>query len=309
MLILACIRGFPSMQHPAFARARGNGRRHPTSYPFPDTKAIAAKRRLCKKISLFGLAMAAAMLMPAASRAAVAVTLPPLGGLIRMLDAQAEITVLLPPTADPHHFQMTPKSTESLRQAALFVRASRDDGGWSGLQSPATTLDLWPHTSHAWTSPRLVRAALPRLAAALEKAYPAHAAAIRAHLAAAIATTRRIEAQWLAALAPYRTDGVIMQHPSWQPMCELAGVPVRAVLESHKHGQEFGPRDLDRALQIVDAHPHVLLIAEQRHGNRGLDWIAGHSRHAVRMLTLDALGDDTMRWDELMRDNLKRLHP
>lgn len=249
------------------------------------------------------------MLMPTLSRAEVAVTLPPLGGLIRMLDPQAEITVLLPPTADPHHFQMPPKTTETLQKATLLVRASRDDAGWSGLETVGNTLDLWPHTSHAWTSPALVRASLPRLAAALERAYPSQAASIRAHLPQAIAETRHIQAAWVAALAPYRKDGVIMQHPSWQPMCEQAGVPVRVVLETDRHGQEFGPRDLDHALQVIDAHPSVLLIFEQRHDNRGLDWIVAHSRHPLRQVTLDALGTDTMRWDQLMQDNLKRLQP
>jgi len=261
------------------------------------------------KLMLPILAVLTMLLIPSLSRAEVAVTLPPLGGLIRMLDPQAVITVLLPSTADPHHFQMPPKATESLRKATLFVRASRDDGGWSGLETAGNILDLWPRTSHAWTSPALVRASLPRLAAALEKIYPSHSVSIRARLNQAIAETKRIQAAWIAALAPYRKDGVIMQHPSWQPMCEQAGVPVRVVLETDRHGQEFGPRDLDRALQVIDDHPAVLLIFEQRHDNRGLDWIVAHSRHPLRRVMLDALGTDTMRWDQLMQENLKRLHP
>lgn len=308
MLVSAFIPGYASVKSLAFALARAAVRPH---HPCPDTRAIAGKRRWHNRPAsgpLLGLAMAL-VLIPGVARAAVAVTLPPLGGLIRMLDADAKITVLLPPTADPHHFQMSPKATEDLHQASLFVRASYDDGGWSGLATTGATLDLWPHTGHAWTSPALVRAALPRLAAALEQAYPAHAAVIRANLATAIAETRTLEKAWIAALAPYRTGGVIMQHPSWLPMCELADVPVWAVLESPRHGQEFGPRDLDHALALVDAHPQVLLIAEQRHGNRGLDWIAAHSPKPPHMITLDALGTDGMRWDQLMRANLKRLQP
>ena len=65
--------------------------------------------------------------------------------------------------------------------------------------------------------------------------------------------------------------------------------------------------DEGHALSLVAAHPQVLLIAEQRHGNQGLDWIAAHSAQPLRMITLDALGTDGMRWDQLMRANLKRL--
>lgn len=305
MQLFALIPGYASVNPLAFAlhRARSPGR------PCRHTRAAGGKRRWYAPTAIMPMLglIVALTVIPGIARAAVAVTLPPLGGLIRMLDAQARITVLLPPTADPHHFQMSPKATETLHEAKLFVRASFDDGGWSGLVSPATTLDLWPHASHAWTSPALVRAALPRLAAALEKVYPSHTANIRANLSKAIAETRDIEKAWITALTPYRVGGVIMQHPSWQPMCKLAGVPVWAVLESARHGQEFGPLDLDRALQLADAHPHVLLIAEQRHGNRGLDWIAAHSTHPLHMITLDALGTDGMRWDQLMRANLKRL--
>jgi zinc transport system substrate-binding protein len=260
--------------------------------------------------ALLSLVAALAMLLtPTLSWAGIVVTLPPLGGLVRMLDDQAGITVLLPPTADPHHFQMSPKASESLQQATLFIRSSSVDGGWSGLESTATTLDLWPKLRHGWTRPDLVRAALPRLAEALEHVDPAHAASIRNRLPAAIAKTRRIEAEWRQALAPLRRGGVIMQHPSWQPLCELMGVPVLAVMESDRHGQEFGPRDLDRALQIVDAHPGVVLIAEARHDNRALDWIARHSRHPLRRITLDAIGTNTMSWDELMRADLARIRP
>jgi ABC-type Zn uptake system ZnuABC Zn-binding protein ZnuA len=308
MLVSAFIPGYASVKSLAFTLTRAAG--HPC-HPSADTRAIAGKRRWHKAfVSGAALALATTlMLTPGIARAAVAVTLPPLGGLIRMLDADARIVVLLPPTADPHHFQMSPKSTEALRRASLFVRASYDDGGWSGLTSPAMTLDLWPHASHAWTRPDWVRAALPRLAKALEGIYPAHTAAIRANLAKAIAETRSLEKAWIAALAPYRADGVIMQHPSWQAMCALARVPVWAVLESPRHGQEFGPRDLDHALHAAEAHPQVLLIAEQRHGNRGLDWIAAHSPKPLHRITLDALGTDGMRWDQLMRMNLKRMQP
>ena len=207
MLVSAFIPGYASVKSLAFTLTRAAG--HPC-HPSPDTRAIAGKRRWHNPLAIgpmLGLAMAL-MLIPGVSRAAVAVTLPPLGGLIRMLDADAQITVLLPPTADPHHFQMSPKATEALQKASLFVRASYDDGGWSGLSSAGgTTLDLWPHASHAWTSPALVRAALPRLAAALERIDPTHAADIRTNLAHAIAETRTIEKAWIAALAPYRAGG------------------------------------------------------------------------------------------------------
>ncbi len=232
----------------------------------------------------------------------VAVTLPPLSGLVAMLDPDVSVICLLKKGADPHHFQLRPRTIESLRQSRLLLRASIDDGDWPLPPRHANMLDLWPSLSHAWLSPLAVKHIAPKLAERLKQLHPGHASAIEQNLAAALVQIREIEQQWRQALD--QVGGVIMQHPSWQQLMLDMGVPIRAVLESEHHGHESGPRVLEYALHALNEHPDTWLLADTAHSSRPLDWLARHANQQPPRLTLDPLGVCGESWLVLMQRNL-----
>ncbi|ATX81144.1 ABC-type Zn uptake system ZnuABC, Zn-binding component ZnuA [Mariprofundus ferrinatatus] len=243
-----------------------------------------------------------------AAATTIAVTLPPLAGIVKMLDATVEVTCLLPAAADPHHFQLQPRKIELLQQADLLVRASYDDGGWPLPPLHNNTLDLWPARDHGWLSPAAVREALPHLAKALIALNPTNSRSIEGRLAAAIRATETLEQAWRKALAPLHNSGVVMQHPAWKRLMDELNVPVLAVLESGHHGHEHGPHALDEALQTLADHPDALLLQDAAHINRALDWLAAKSGNNTRMATLNALGDCGSSWDQFMEANLNSLN-
>jgi len=249
--------------------------------------------------------MAWLVCLPAIARAEIAVTLPPLAGLVTMLEPGAQVFCLLPGSADPHHFSLTPKQADRLRQAELLIRASRDDGSWQ-LFTPAPSLDLWPHLDHGWLRPTAVMRILPKLAAYLQRLHPDQRRAIDHTLEQAMQTCRRIQQEWRQMLAPLRTHGVIMQHPAWRGLAEEAGVPVHMVMESARHGHEMGPKKLERALRLLRSHPGIRLWGDIRHNNRALFWLTRHSK-AGQPLLLDPLGSCNITWFQLMRQNIARL--
>jgi len=232
-------------------------------------------------------------------------TLPPLAGLVRMLDVQAQVSCLLPPGADAHHVRLTPKQVSRLRQAKLLIRSSRDDGNWAGIHLPGRTLDLWPKTDHAWMLPGEVRRMLPVLAARLRRLAPGRKHEIARALDRALRICDQIEKQWDASLAPFRRRGVIMQHPAWLRLCRHVRVPVLAVLEPRHHGG-IRPRRLQHALDVLHAHPSASLWADIRHSNQGLIWLSGRQAN-TGILHLAPLGNCTMSWVQLMRLNLARV--
>jgi len=240
-----------------------------------------------------------------ATAAQISVTLTPLSGLIMMLDHDADVQCLLPTGADPHHFQMQPRTIERLQQSALLLRASRDDGGWPLPALHANTLDLWSSKDHGWVSPQAVREALPGLAQQLIALEPARQLAIEAGLKRALQQVTLIEQQWQQTLT-VASAGIIMQHPSWQRLMLEMGVPVLSVLESAHHGHEFGPHRLEHALEALNDHPHAWLLADAGHGSTALDWLAAHSRVATGRITLNALGQCRQPWNELMQENISR---
>lgn len=252
-----------------------------------------------------GMTLAAVLWVMAApsARADIAVTLPPLAGLVIMLDANAEVFCLLPANADPHHVQLAPRRIERLHQAQLLVRASRDDSAWHGLGGARQVLDLWPDHDHAWLDPERVRAALPRLAAALARAAPQRRHVIQAQLERALAVCNRLERQLRQALAAYEDAGVILQHAAWRRPLLRRGVPVLAVLEPQQHGREQRPRALEQALAIVRNHAGVKLWGDVKSANRALKWLATRAPDHDPIL-LDAVGECGLPWQELMQRNI-----
>ncbi len=242
-----------------------------------------------------------------ATAATVMVTLPPLSGLVVMLDAQVQVDCLLPGGADPHHFSLPPKQIEALKAADMLLRTSWDDGGWPIPARHAHQLDLWPQRDHAWLSPKAVATILPRLAERLAALNPDHADAIHAALPTALQRVQATAQAWQQTLSARGVRAVVMQHPAWRRMMADAGVPVLAVLESGHHGGEFTPRQLERALVQINAHPHTWLIANAGHHNNALRWLASHAAVTPPTVTLDALGQCGQPWPALMQGNLDRL--
>ncbi len=240
----------------------------------------------------------------AARAAGVVVTLPPLAGLVRLLDDGADVRCLLPPGADAHDFQLAPSQADALARASLLVRTSRDDGHWRGLRA-VRTLDLWPETDHAWLLPSEVHEALPRLARELERLAPERRPRIETRLARALKQVDDVEAAWRTALAPLIGRGVVMEHPAWRRLAERFGLPVLAVLEPSHHGG-VRPRRLEEALTLLRERPGVMLWGDARHANRALAWLSRRAGNRP-VLMLDALGACGQSWTELMQANIARV--
>jgi len=223
-----------------------------------------------------------------------------------MLDQPGRTDCLLGAGSDPHHFQLSPRQIESLRQATLLVRTSKDDHGWLKLSATVPVIDLWPEQDHAWLDPDKVEQILPHLAERLIAVSPQKEQAIRKSLKQAVEKVRQIDKALIAALKDAKQNGVVMQHPAWRSLFNRLEIPILATLESQHHGHESGPRHLEEALEIMQQHPNALLIGDLRHGNRSLQWLADHLDHK-EVLYLDALGSCGDNWPALMQKNIDRI--
>ena len=256
----------------------------------------------CKLLGF--IALLSMNLSYSAVAAEIAVTLPPLSGLIAMLDKKADVLCLLANGSDPHHFQLTPRKIEATQQTGLLIRASKDDGGWPLPPHHARTLDLWPELDHGWLSPTAVREALPLLAKSLSDLHPQRQQAIAIALQTALKITIEIENEWKNALKGAKKTGVLMQHPSWRRLMYVMDVPVLDVLETGHHGHEYGPRQLEHALHALNEHAGAWLIADQGESNRALDWLQDHAAVTLNRISLNALGKCSQPWVDLMRQNI-----
>jgi len=237
----------------------------------------------------------------------IIVTLPPLSGIIMMLLPEVQTQCLLSAGADPHHFQPSPKQVDLLNQHHLLIRASYDDQGWPIHVQNSQVIDVWPNKNHAWLQFEQVRSVLPVLAKALSSKFPQYRKDIEVRLIHAIETTHVLEKEWDMQLEQLKSKGVFVQHPAWHDLLESKQVPIWAVLESHQHGHEHGPRHLEKALSTLKQHPDAALLGSKRHSNRSLEWLNNHQGNSKHIITLDALGNCNQPWDKLMRHNLEVL--
>ncbi|MES0371148.1 MAG: metal ABC transporter substrate-binding protein [Mariprofundaceae bacterium] len=243
-----------------------------------------------------------------AHSAEIIATIPPIAGIVQMLDRESRITCLLPAGSDPHHFQLSPRQIEKLKKATLLVRTSKDDHGWMKLSSGLPLIDLWPDQDHAWLNPDQVQIILPRLAEKLISILPEKRTIILNNLAMAQKTVAMIKDELTHALKELKTDGIIMQHPSWRGLFKSFNVPVLTTLESQHHGHELGPRHLEAALNTLKKNPAAFLVGDLQHSNRSLQWLADHAENKKEILYLDALGSCDDDWSTLMQKNIDRIN-
>jgi ABC-type Zn uptake system ZnuABC Zn-binding protein ZnuA len=271
-----------------------------------NSNPLTTTRLFCKKktgLAIFLLSLFFSLPLHAVE---IIVTLPPLAGLVLMLDKDAAPECLLSAGGDPHHFQLSPRQVERLRASSLLIRSSRDDEGWIKLDDTPTTLNLSSGLDHAWLNPTHVKAVLPKLARLMIAIYPERQQIIVANLPKAMKQASNINLHLITDALPMLKQGVIMQHPAWQKTFTSLGVPVLHILESNKHGHEHGPKHLEEALKTLEKHPDAVLIGDVRHSNRSLEWLASHSNNK-KILFLDALGSCGDSWADLMQQNISRI--
>lgn len=237
----------------------------------------------------------------------IIVTLPPLSGLVVMLLPEIQSHCLLSASADPHHFQPSPRQVDMLQQSHLFIRASRDDQGWPIKTQQSQTLDLWPIQNHGWLQFEQVRIVLPKLAKILSQRFPSHQNKIATKLNRALKAVDTLDAEWSKTLQTIQKKGAFIQHPAWLGLLKAKHIPVWSVLESEQHGHEHGPKHLEHALTTLKQHPNALLLGSKRHSNRSLEWLNNHQKDKSNIIKLDALGECNQPWDKLMQENLNQL--
>ncbi|MDX8376848.1 MAG: zinc ABC transporter substrate-binding protein [Mariprofundales bacterium] len=245
----------------------------------------------------------------AANQAAIVVTLPPLAGIVNLLDNSLDVQCLLSAGADPHHTSLRPRQMEQIKSSSLLIRAGIDDAGWKIpiLSSQTKTLTLWSEHDHAWLLPAQVQKILPILAEKITQLYPQHANIIAENLQLLQkedGILQKTAIKWQNLFQQQSSSGVILQHGAWQHLFATYGLPVLMVLDA-THGHDARPRHLEKALRLGKQHPDAWLIASANSSTRVMDSLA--KRLGRNYYRLNALGSCEQSWSELMLNNMQIL--
>ena len=263
---------------------------------------------------------------PADGPLKVFVGIPPLAYLAERIGGEhVAVQVLLPTGQDPHTFQLTPKQVVVLSRAQLFFkiglpfenrlaeklahdpRLPQVVDVTDGIKKRRMDADCRGHGAddhaeenehgeewdpHVWLSPPLLKTQAASIAAALERADPAHEKDYQTNLAHLCEDLDATSAKIAEALAPLRGQAFFVFHPALGYFADAYGLKQEAV---EAGGKSPTPRQLGALIEKAKAQ-HVKIIFVQPQFDQ-------HRAQTVAK----AIGGSVVRIDPLAKDVLRNL--
>ena len=252
-------------------------------------------------------------------RLEVVVSVPALAWIASSVAPEAHITVLVPPGASPHAYEMRPSQAAALASADVVIlvglglepasiTGAVPDGAEAivirladalGADAHEVVVEQHDHDGHAhgssdphlWLDPAFVRYGVAQLAAALQ-----------IDPKPALFEVSAVESEYLRALAPYRGFGVVGMHDAWSRLAERFGLVSTASIMGRSE-IEATPGAIERAAEALRAGPPSVVVVEQQIDPtlaRRLSDLTG-----APLVALDPLGGED--WPATMRTNLAHL--
>lgn len=265
----------------------------------------------------------------------VVASIPPLAALAAEVHVEpAAVSAFLPPGANPHAFEPTPRDVRRAGGARVIlqiglgfddwaVRAARAAGrGEAELVVASQGVELLPlpleeggdaaHGAgldpHIWLDPQIAMAIGERTAEALARVDPSRAAEYRVRAAGLRARLERLDAELAARFAPLRGAGFVATHAAWGYFARRYGLVQGAVLEAAA-GREPGPRDLVRIAELARRSGLRAVFAEVQLAE-GSARVVGEDA-GIPVVRLDSQGGSGLpgreRYEDLLRWNAERM--
>jgi zinc transport system substrate-binding protein len=247
----------------------------------------------------------------------------------------AEVENLLPPGADPHDFQFSPREMRKLTSADMIVINGLGLESWldrilsspdrpriiveaaSGLKAELiTSLPYIPAgdganageraapNPHIWLDPRLAEHAVTNILAALQKADPANAAGYEQNARRYVAQLEQLDTELRAGLAAAKGQPVITFHNAFPYFARRYDLKIVGVVEQVPDVQP-SPRYLAALGQVIRREQVKVIFAERQSSPRLAEQI-GRDYH-VPVAQLDTLEAGEFKPDAYeagMRSNL-----
>lgn len=270
----------------------------------------------------------------------VVVTIAPLAGLVRELaPPNCTVTTLIAPGQSEHGYEFTPEDLAALARADLvvynglgleakvdrFVRecpsAARVDfcaAGELGLAQPEGAMphgaghhadddddDHGPVDVHVWLDPALVRAIVPKLAAALDRAgdlpgVPPTGAS--PSVDAVLARIDELDREYRRRLTPLAGRAIVTHHNAWSRLASRYGLRVAAVIRPVE-SSEPTPGQIAACVHAIREQGVRTIFVEPQFDGSAARHVAASAGVEVRVL--DPLGDGD--WFKVMYANLDAL--
>lgn len=231
-----------------------------------------------------------------------------------------EISLLVPPGTEPHHFEPTPGSIIEVNQADLFIYASAQTEPWikdllrglGKVRSLAVVPTEAENDSHLWLSPYGALTVAKHIATGLEKADPTHKASFRANLQKFEQAMHQLHADFEKGLSNCKHREVLhIGHLAFEPLAETYGLDLVS-LTGTAHQGEHSVLKLTGFVRLIRNRRLPVLFTEELVPPDLAQTIVRETK--VKLLPLYTIEEVSksdferaVTYEEYMRRNLKNL--
>jgi ABC-type Zn uptake system ZnuABC Zn-binding protein ZnuA len=255
-------------------------------------------------------------------------TIFPLADLARRLvDPSTEVAILLPPGANPHTFEPTPRQLALLERADLLLEVGGGLDSWARKLAGArsTPPPVWTATAvtpllpagdhhhgddpHVWLDPvRMRDYALPALLQTLASLDPRRKEDYERRLVAVRERLTALDKELAARLGAVRGRSYVALHSAWRYFAARYGLVEAATLEPFP-GKELSVREMVAIARQIEATGAKALLVEPGLFARLAAQVAAEA--GLRLVEVDPYGGPGVpgfdSYEALLRSNAERI--
>lgn len=258
-------------------------------------------------------------------RMLVVASIAPLADFARQVGSKhVEVYLMVPSSASPHTYQITPGQMDAVSQARVLVLNGVGLEYWAkkvvdaagnphlavvrtaeGLPIIGSEDEHEPGGNpHVWLDPIYAVHQVEAIRDAFVKTDPANAAAYRANAAKYVAKLRALDGKTRSRVKQFRSRRFIAFHPAWVYFARRYGLEQAAVIEEWP-GKEPSPSKIKEIVQTAKRLKARAIFAEPQLSPKAAQVVAEEA--GAKVLILNPLGGPSGGYIETMLDNVAQM--
>jgi zinc transport system substrate-binding protein len=245
----------------------------------------------------------------------IVTSIPPLASIAKELAGEkSDVRVLLSKKSDPHSFEIKGSDAKSLSRAELVLLVGDNYEPWAQGIEPKKIITVkesldhlytkMSYNNHYWVDPTAMFYFAQNLANRLSILRPQRAQAIQERLSIFEERIKSLDKNITAQVISWRYKKFISVHSVWGYFASRFGLDELGALRD-PHGHELGARTFADIIKKTKTGPVKILFKEVHEPDSVLGSFVDDP--GVRIVNLDALGDESEKYDEFILRNVAEM--
>lgn len=227
----------------------------------------------------------------------IVVSILPQADLVKMVGGEnVEVTVMIPPGANPDNFEPSTGDLKMVSKADLFIQVGHlpFEKAWQDrilsanpdliVVNSSEGIEVEDEDPHIWLSPKLARIQVDNICQALVKADVENKDFYITNLEKALEKLSAIDRQIEEILADHKGKTFLVYHPAWGYFAQNYGLIEMAIED---HGKEPSPGEMAEIIKTAQKKGITTIFTSPQHSTRSAEAIARELN--AKVVTIDPL--------------------